>query len=277
MKSYMLILLGLSVLSLSGCGYSSTTPASHQTANKAANQSVGSSSGSNPAFVESITLPQSFKSSQDGYPVGLYWALENVMSKHNGYDLSKELGRTVKAYKVNGHLVFEDSSGKVIGDDEATATFQQLTNQSVNEWIESQYGPYSAARLKMTPEETIRAFYQAINEHNNTLAWSYADPVYTYNLMGSQMSNGLPNSKGWQANFSDQIEQIEVLSIKTATTHNTHIQYSVPTKFFEVTTKGIYKPGMTVYQNGVNTWVVEMVKPSANSPWMYSGTPTGGY
>jgi len=51
---------------------------------------------------------------------------------------------------------------------------------------------------------------------------------------------------------------------------------TVPTKFFKVRTDGQYNQGF-VYPNGVNTWIVEMVKPTPQSPWLYSGTPTGGY
>jgi hypothetical protein len=238
------------------------------------------SSKPHETYIETLTLPQSFNDAPNGYPVGLFWSAENVMSKHDGYDLTNELGKTVKVYSKDGEMVLRDMGEKVVGEwtiQDPTITFEQLTNETLQQWVESQPASFPADRLKMAPENTIKAFYQAIDRHDEEVAWSFVDPWYKYNLMvGQALKNGFPQDGWGSADIPSVFKQVQVLSVTEVPSGNTHIHYTVPTKFFEVKTNGQYNQGF-VYPNGVNTWIVEIVKPTPNSPWLYNGTPTGGY
>lgn len=96
-------------------------------------------------------------------------------------------------------------------------------------------------------------------------------------MMNQQVAiGGLHKTASWGSeDMMRPFIHIQVLSVREVLSQNTHIHYTVPTKFYAVKTKGQYQG--FVYPDGVNTWIVEMTKPISNSPWLYDGTPTGGY
>lgn len=49
---------------------------------------------------QTLTLPTTFAVQPDHYPLGMYWAYHNVLSKAVGLDLSPYLGQQVTVYMI---------------------------------------------------------------------------------------------------------------------------------------------------------------------------------
>lgn len=148
----------------------------------------------NEKYVGNVKLPMSYNAAPDGYPIGLYWALHNQLSKYVGLDLTSQLGHELKIYFEGHDVILKDFQGHVVGKwrstgrdlSDATTTgksFQTVTGMSLNRWIETHQPVVPSKRLKMSPEEAIRLFYSANNSHDEALAMSYVDPALKYQWM----------------------------------------------------------------------------------------------
>lgn len=150
-----------------------------------------------------ITLPHSFSHLPGDFPVSIYWAYNNTLSSAIGLDYRLFLGKQVDAivYALEEAptclFPYDDArgiaitvNGYVIGAwidagtylDLACAldgrTLQDITGLTWGQWLVETGVVNTENKLEksiatISPEQIVHAYYEAINEHNYSLAYAY--------------------------------------------------------------------------------------------------------
>lgn len=150
-----------------------------------------------------VILPQSFEHRPGQFPIPIYWAYNNELSKAIGLDLSPYLGQRVEAtvYELQEELpeflrpytkaraVVVTHEGKFIGawiDKGRHYAFacsldrkslEEITGMDWSEWLVAS----GVVNLKneverelatLTPEEIIARYYEALNDHDEERAYA---------------------------------------------------------------------------------------------------------
>jgi len=148
-----------------------------------------------------VTLPQSLEHRPGEFPIPIYWAYDNELSKAIGLDLSPYLGQRVEAtvYELQEELpeflrpytkaraVVVTHKGKIIGAwiDKGYAfacsldrkSLEEITGMDWSEWLVAS----GAVNLNneterelatLTPEEIIARYYRALNDHDEERAYA---------------------------------------------------------------------------------------------------------
>jgi hypothetical protein len=143
-----------------------------------------------------LTLPKTFQHVPGDFPYAIYWAYNNELSKEIGLDIRPHLGQTVVAciYTLNEPLptVFSpfigaraviltqgdtivgawiEKAGAGFGCSLDGKQFETIVQRKWAEWLVSSGVVLLSNELDnhlatMTPEEIIRTYYQAIEEHD---------------------------------------------------------------------------------------------------------------
>ncbi|RXI38167.1 hypothetical protein DP129_12540 [Clostridium tetani] len=145
-------------------------------------------------------LPENLKHNAGEYPVKLYWAYNNELSKKIGLDFTNYLGKTIKAeiYSLrDSHLGFEELSdvrgiilkdkNKIIGGyidawvgDGSYCSLDRLwiedcTLKTWNEWIKTYINHDDELEIKlskMNAYEIMREYYKALDNNDTKLKWA---------------------------------------------------------------------------------------------------------
>ena len=156
-------------------------------------------------------LPENLKHNAGEYPVKIYWAYNNEISKQIGLDFTNYLGKTITAeiYSLrDSHLEFgelKDVRGiilkdrnKIIGayidiDKEGRYScsldrllIESCTLKSLDEWIKSyiNYDDELEIKLsKMSAEEIMRQYYKALDNNDTRLKWATITRKNLYELL----------------------------------------------------------------------------------------------
>lgn len=150
-----------------------------------------------------VTLPQSFEHLPGQFPIPIYWAYNNELSKAIGLDLSPYLGQRVEAtvYELQEELpeflrpytkaraVVVTLEGKIIGawiDKGRHYAFassldrkplEEITGMDWSEWLVAS-GVFNLKNeverelATLTPEEIIARYYEALNDHDEERAYA---------------------------------------------------------------------------------------------------------
>ncbi|WP_282804714.1 M56 family metallopeptidase [Clostridium tetani] len=145
-------------------------------------------------------IPENLKHNAGEYPVKLYWAYNNELSKQIGLDFTNYLGKTIKAeiYSLrDSHLGFEELSdvrgiilkdkNKIIGGyidawvgDGSYCSLDRLwiedcTLKTWNEWIKTYINHDDELEIKlskMNAYEIMREYYKALDNNDTKLKWA---------------------------------------------------------------------------------------------------------
>ncbi len=150
-----------------------------------------------------VTLPKSFEHHPGEFPIPIYWAYNNELSKAIGLDLSPYLGQRIEAtvYELQEELpeflrpytkaraVVVSCNGKIIGawiDKGRHYAFacsldrkpiEEITGMDWSEWLVASGVVNPANEVErelaaLTPEEIITRYYQALNDHDDERAYA---------------------------------------------------------------------------------------------------------
>ena len=150
-----------------------------------------------------VRLPQSFEHRPGEFPIPIYWAYDNDLSKAIGLDLSPYLGQPVEAtvYELQEELpqflrpytkaraVVVTHRGKIIGawiDKGRHYAFacsldrkalEEITGMDWSEWLVASgvVNPNNEVERELatlTPEEIIVRYYEALNDHDEERAYA---------------------------------------------------------------------------------------------------------
>ncbi|MBC7251672.1 MAG: DUF4830 domain-containing protein [Anaerolineae bacterium] len=167
-----------------------------------------------------VTMPDSFEHRPGEFPIPIYWAYNNELSKAIGLDLSPYLGQHVKAtvYELNETLpefllphtkaraVVVSSNEKIIGawiDKGRHYAFacsldrkplEEVTGMSWSEWLVASgvvnlENEIERELASLTPEEIIVRYYQALNDHDEERAYACVTRRSLTNALFSNMGD----------------------------------------------------------------------------------------
>ncbi len=150
-----------------------------------------------------ITLPQRFEHRPGEFPIPIYWAYNNELSKAIGLDLSPHLGQRVEVtvYELQEELpeslrpytearaVVVTHDGEIIGAwiDKGRhyafacsldrKPFEEIVGLDWSEWLVASGvvnldNPVEKELATLSPEEIIACYYQALDDHDDERAYA---------------------------------------------------------------------------------------------------------
>lgn len=291
--------------------------------------------GWHPKFAQERTqvlnLPRSYVDAPGAYPVGLYWAYHDVLSKTIGLDLTPYLGTTVRVHiipvqhwktgvialdqNVTTYAILVQSDKRVVGAwisqglrgsqyamSLSKRFFAQLTHQTWGQWLVAQgianvKSQSYAQRASMTAPQVIRAYFQAINDHQDQLARSYMSEYSLYQELamnlpeqeGELYNSGYSNRNDWISN----VKSVHVTGIKlnnlppyvgNSSDPVVKLENRIETNLFNRQDYGQDEYRVDVVEtfhkvstrnNGPGGWFVDVVRETPHGPWEFVGMGSG--
>ncbi len=248
-----------------------------------------------------VTLPSDLKHQAGEFPLKLYWAYNNELSKSVGLDFSGYLGENVNAeiYRLREPLpdflkprcdargIIIKHNGEIIGayiDAGRHSGFacsldkrslKDVTGKDWGNWIDGfiDYSDEIEIKLSsMSPEELIRLYFKAMDEHDEKTLLACLTRESLCNYLFANMDNNLLYNRD-SAYISDgysnvkSVKLIDMSEMKDIENPDGIIEYCVTVdfKFKKVITSG----------NGVQPRFVLLMKETEKGGWRISGVGTG--
>lgn len=191
-----------------------------------------------------VKIPSTFRDNPGDFPIGLYWAYNNVLSKDIGLDISAYKGSEVTAHIVplddqywegpNKELraIVIESGGKIIGSwldrgrcgGSCTSLkrnyFNTITGKSWGQWLKDEglvdYSTGLEAQLKkLSPEEIIKKYFSSIDKKVYATAYATISEAYKFSYIWMNMKDSELYSDNWDADsFTSNILSVKVLKIQ---------------------------------------------------------------
>jgi hypothetical protein len=242
-------------------------------------------------------LPETLKHKAGEYPVKIYWAYNNELSKQIGSDFTGYLGKDVivEIYRLREPLPEfmkprRDARGIVIKyNDEIIGAYidagrhnsfacsldrkslKDITGKEWDVWIEDyiDYEDELEIKLsKMEPEDIIREYFKALDKHDIKMVWA----CMTRRSLSQELSSNLNNQ--YLFNKKDKIDYninsaklLEIKELKGFQNEPGVLEYQVKVDFD-------FKKLITA-DDGVWPRFVILKKESEKSGWRIDGIGTG--
>jgi len=243
-------------------------------------------------------LPENLKHKAGEYPIKIYWAYNNELSKEINFDFSDYLGKdvTIDIYRLreplpefmkprkNARGIVLKYNDKIIGayidagrhDSFACSldrkNLKDITGKDWDEWIDNyiDYEDDLEIRLsKMEPEDIIREYFKALDQHNTKMIWA----CMTRKNLSHHLSSNLNNNYLFNKNESEidyNIKRAKLLEIKELKGFNNEpgvLEYQVSVDFD-------FKKFITA-DDGVWPRFVILKKETEKSGWRIDSVGTG--
>ena len=249
-----------------------------------------------------VRLPQSFMHSAGEYPVKIYWAYNNELSKDIGFDFGNCLGKTVTAeiYRLREPLPEflkprKEARGIVIryegsiagayidaGRHECFAcslnrkNLEQITGKNFDKWVQGfiNYEDRTEVKIaKMQPEEVIKEYFNAVNKHDKNMIFSCLTMKNLCSYLSSNMDNRYLYNKNEKDAFYDgydNIKSVKLISVKKMENMGN------PENILEYEVEADYKFDKPITaSDGVQPRFILLRKESGKSGWKIDGVGTG--
>ncbi|HBV88661.1 MAG TPA: DUF4830 domain-containing protein [Desulfosporosinus sp.] len=192
-----------------------------------------------------VTLPSNLKHDAGEYPVKIYWAYNNELSKSIGLDYSEYLGKEVEVDiyrlreplpeymnpRMNSRGIVLKYNNKIVGAyidagrhdcfacslDRKSLT--DITNKEWGHWI-SDYINYNELEIelsKMKPEDIIKQYYKAMNSQDQKMLFACLTRENLCNYLAANMDNNLLMNAGYNNVFMDgeqNVKSAKVISLR---------------------------------------------------------------
>lgn len=248
--------------------------------------------------VYEIVLPPSFRHKAGDFPTPIYWAYNNELNVPIGLDLHPYMGKKVTAILFalkeplpeflrpysEARAVVITYENNIIGawiDGRQAATacsldrkaFHEITQRTWGEWL-IEAGLVDASdeleqRLaRMTPEEIVTTYYDAINRQDFQLAYAtLSRAAATDYLFANLPENALYNESYAQAydGWPETITEAILESIRPVTT----VEFEVRVKM------RFKKPPAALYGDGTYPWFVTLIEEIKGLGWRIQSIGTG--
>ena len=248
------------------------------------------------------TLPSNLKHEAGEYPVKIYWAYNNELSKNIGLDYSNYLGKNVKAdiYRLREPLpdymkprmdargIVLKYNNKIVGayidagrhDGFACSldrrSLEYITNKDWDNWI-SDYINYDneleIKLSKMKPEDVVKQYYDAMNSHDQKMQFACMTRQNICNYLAMNMDNNLLFNEGFNSAYFDgepNVKTAKFINLREASGSG------IPegTVEFDVTVYLKFKQEITS-NSGIQTRFIILKKESDKSGWRIESEGTG--
>lgn len=237
-------------------------------------------------------LPSDFKHNAGEYPIKIYWAYNNELSKSIGLDLSDYLSESldVEIYRLreplpeymqprmNARGIVLKDGDKIVGafiDAGRHSSFacsldrknlEEINNKNWSEWIQDflnyEY-PLEKELASLSPKEVIELYYDSINNGYNKKAYACLDRTNMSNItevLSSNMSNTLLYNK--EEDYLRDIKKAELLSIEKLQSSNK----DKDTLEYRVNVDYKYHGQISSF-NGEYSYIVSMKKEKDRGGW----------
>lgn len=242
-------------------------------------------------------LPATLKHKAWEYPVKLYWAYNNELSKHIGFDMTSYLGKdvTVEIYRLREPLPDfmkprMDARGIVVrynniivgayidaGRHSSFAcsldrkSLYQITKKSWNKWIEN-YIDFNdnieTYLAKLTPEEVIKTYFEALSKNDLKMIHACTTRENLIELLSINMNNYyLYNSEDSEDYNIKSAKLLKLEKVKPIDNSKDTLEYLATIDFD-------YKRVM-VEDDGVHPRFIILKKEVPKLGWRISGIGTG--
>lgn len=185
-----------------------------------------------------VTLPSDLKHEAGEYPMEIYWAYNNELSKNIGLDYRDYLGKKVEvdiyrlreplpdfmSPRMNSRGIVLKCEKKIVGayiDAGRHSSFassldrkslKEITNKEWDNWI-SDYINYNneleIKLSKMKPEEIIKQYYAAIDAHDERMIFACMTRGNICNFLGANMDNNQLINGDFNDAFADGEQNTE--------------------------------------------------------------------
>jgi hypothetical protein len=243
-------------------------------------------------------LPQSLKHKAGEYPVKIYWAYNNELSKQIGLDFTGYLGKevVVEIYRLRESLPEfmkprRDARGIVLkyndqiigayidaGRHDSFAcsldrkSLKDITGKEWDVWIEDYIDFEDELEIKlskMEPEDIIREYFKALDKHDIKMVWACMTRKNLSQHLSTNMNNQYLFNKD-EDKIDYNINSAKLLEIKELKGFNNEpgvLEYQVKVDFD-------FKKLITA-DDGVWPRFVILKKESEKSGWRIDGVGTG--
>lgn len=250
-----------------------------------------------------VTLPSNLKHEAGEYPVKIYWAYNNELSKNIGLDFRDYLGKKVEVdiYRLREPLpdyMFPrmNSRGIVLKYDKKIVgayidagrhnsfacsldkkSLKDITNKEWDNWISGYINYNNELEIKlskMKPEDIIKQYYDAINSDNPKMQFACMTRENICNYLAMNMDNNLLINGSFNDAYAvegeDNIKSAKFINLKEVNVSGNPkdtIEYSVTIDFR-------FKKEITS-NNGKQTRFIILKKESDKSGWKIQSEGTG--
>jgi hypothetical protein len=265
-------------------------------------------------YIQKVTIPQTFSVTPGDFPTGLYWAYVNVLSKDAGLDISNYKGSEATAHIVplsnkfgdgpnqDVRAVVIENSGNILGGwidgGKNYGPYVSLNRKYFGDIIEKSWGQwlidegisnyskgYGADLLKLSPEDVIRKYYEAVDKKDYKTAHS----METMSSQFSYLWMNMDDSALFNNNFGDDLSNITSAKVKDIKLPFDPSEVSLSRQLgldklknrkatdirvCQVTVDMNFKQEFTSI-NGENVRFVTLVKETSDSPWQIDSIGTG--
>jgi hypothetical protein len=248
-------------------------------------------------------LPSNLKHSGGEFPVKLYWAYNNELSREVGLDFTNYLGDEVKVeiYRLreplpefmkprrNARGIVLKSNQKIIGafidagrhDSFACSlnrkSLKEITGKDWERWIDNyiDYDNKTEKKLSlMEPEDIIREHFKALNEHDQDLLYGTLTKRSLSMYLSVNMDNNEVYRRSYREVFSDgydnnvkKVKLLKVRKIEVPSNHAGMTEYEVTADYdFAV---------FTTSEDGVQIRFVTLQKETPRRGWRIDSIGTG--
>ncbi len=248
------------------------------------------------------TLPSNLKHEAGEYPVKIYWAYNNELSKNIGLDYSKYLGKKVKVdiYRLREPLPDYmkprmDARGIVLKyDNKIVGAYidagrhncfacaldrkglNDITGKDWDDWI-SDYIDYNneleIKLSKMKPEDIIKQYYDALNSHDQKMQFACLTRQNLCNYLSVNMDNNLLFNEDFNDAYVDgeqNVKSAKFINLREVSGSGNPegtVEYAVTIDFK-------FKQEITS-NSGKQTRFIILKKETAKSGWRIESEGTG--
>jgi hypothetical protein len=310
MRTYLSLVLTLALL-LAGCTGAPTTNETLLKEDAAFLKRYGWTIADRVA-VHRLDLPDRFADEPGAYPVGLYWAYNNQLSKAIGLDLAPYAGKTVDAtmYRVNEPLgddnpnqemraVLIKRDGQLVGAyldrmghygfaaSLDKRTLPQITGKPFGQWLTDAgivdwSHPFYREIANLEPADLIPRYYQLIDQQRY-------DEAYRLHSLPNRMGYLFPNRERtalYNGGFEDQwggIKNMRAAIFKgfghtadrTGEWHPGELNRQVTGARQFLTSLDLTLRQELTSRSGPHTLFITAVKETPQAPWLLDGWGTG--
>lgn len=192
------------------------------------------------------TLPADLKHGAGEFPIKIYWAYNNELSREIGLDYTGLLGKEVQAEiyrlreplpetmhpRMNARGIIMKYENKIVGayidagrhDSFACSldrkSLQDITGKGWDDWVSDHidYNNELEKKLsKMTPEEIIRQYYDAMDRHDQKLMFACMTRQHLCTYLSANMDNNRLINEDFDDVFSDgegNVKSAKLLDVK---------------------------------------------------------------
>lgn len=251
-----------------------------------------------------VTLPSNLEHEAGEYPVKIYWAYNNELSKNIGLDYKDYLGKEVEvdiyrlreplpdymAPRMNSRGIVIKYDNKIVGayidagrhDCFACSldsrSLEYITNKKWDNWIRDYINYDNELEMKlakMNPEEVIKEYYKALNRHDQKIQFACMTRQNVCDYLSMNMDNNLLTNAGFDNAFVNTDGPQNIKSAKLISLHETsgagnpvgNVEYDV-TVYLKFNKE-------VVSSNGIQSRFIILKKESDKSGWRIQSEGTG--